>query len=58
MDELSAISFNQLTSDDVLDIRAEIKAMRPGSLKSFHKVGFKKETTQTASQPNPPSKNA
>lgn len=58
MEELSAITFNQLTSDDVLDIRAEIRAMRPGSLKSFHKVGVKKETIQPADQPNPPSKTA
>ena len=58
MEELSAINFNQISADDVLDIRAEIKAMRPGSLKSFHKVPVKKETIQTADQPNLPSKTA
>ncbi len=58
MEELSSITFNQLSSDDVLDIRQELKAMRTGSLKSFHKSSVKKESTQTADQPNPPSKTA
>lgn len=56
MEELSAITFNQISSDDVLDIREEFKVMRAGSLKSFHKSAVRRESTQAASQPNPPSK--
>ncbi len=56
MDELSATVFNQITSDDVLDIREELKTLKPNALKSLATAKMKAESPEAAERLNPPSK--
>lgn len=59
MDEMQTINLNQITSDDVLDIRQEIRSMRPAALKGLVSAKTKAESTETAERFNPPnSKNS
>lgn len=56
MDELQTVNLNQITSDDVLDIRQELKALKPNSIKSLASPHLKAESTETAERLSPPSK--
>ncbi len=56
MDELRTVNINQITSDDVLDIRQELKAMKPNSIKGLASSRLKTEPTEAVERLNPPSK--
>lgn len=47
---LQTIYSNQLTSDDVLDIREEIKGMKVASIRALAKAKVKKTSTEAASR--------
>lgn len=47
---LQTIITNSLTSDDVLDIREEIKTVKLGSVRSLYRSKAKKELTQVIKQ--------
>lgn len=56
MDELQTISFNQITSDDVLDIRQELKSLKPNALKSLATTRLKTESPESIEKLSPPNK--
>lgn len=55
MDELQTISVNQISSDDVLDIREELKTMRPNSLRGLLRSKVKTESPEAIEKFNPPA---
>lgn len=49
-ENLQTIHSNQISSDDVLDIRQEVKNMKLSSLRNLYRAKVKKNSTQTASR--------
>lgn len=48
--DLQTLTVNQLTSDDVLDIREEVKNIRLGAIRSLYRSKAKKSVPETASR--------